>query len=93
MTQAENPQELIAQHREAIDALDARILELLNERAGHSLAIRALKPGANMNLYDPEREELIMARLAQLSEGPLQDADIRKIYTPLLQAMREAQAQ
>ena len=49
--------EQIQQHRDQIDELDRQIVALLNERAGHSLAIRALKPGAKMGLYDPAREE------------------------------------
>ena len=49
--------EQIQQHRDQIDELDRQIVALLNERAGHSLAIRALKPGSNMGLSDPAREE------------------------------------
>lgn len=46
----------IEQHREAIDAIDKQLVSLLNERAGHSLDIRALKPEAKMGLFDPKRE-------------------------------------
>ena len=35
------------------------LVALLNERAGYSLDIRALKPSAHMGLYDPKREEEI----------------------------------
>ena len=36
--------EEIEKHRAEIDAIDQKLVALLNERAGHSLDIRALKP-------------------------------------------------
>ena len=45
--------EEIEKHRAEIDAIDQKLVALLNERAGHSLDIRALKPDAHMGLYDP----------------------------------------
>ena len=48
--------EEIEKHRAEIDAIDQKLVALLNERAGHSLDIRALKPDAHMGLYDPKRE-------------------------------------
>lgn len=84
-----NAVESIAEHRAAIDELDARIVGLLNERAGHSLAIRALKPSAKMGLYDPKREEEIFARLAEVNEGPMYAQDVRQIYATVLQVMKE----
>ena len=56
--------EEIEKHRAKIDEIDQKLVALLNERAGHSLDIRALKPDAHMGLYDPKREEEIFARLA-----------------------------
>lgn len=46
----------IEAHRAKIDEIDQQIVALLNKRAGHSLVIRGLKPGARMGLYDPKRE-------------------------------------
>jgi chorismate mutase/prephenate dehydratase len=43
----------IAQHRTEIDALDERIVALLNQRAAHAVAIGKLKNGG---AYRPERE-------------------------------------
>lgn len=89
MTEREDAIEQIARYRSTIDDLDARIVELLNARADQSLAIRALKPAAGMKrVYDPEREERIMARLGELTDGPLRPEDIRAIYQPLLETMR-----
>lgn len=78
----------IAEHRTAIDALDERIVALLNERAEHSLAIRALKPEAQMGLYDPKREEEIFSHLAAANGGPMYAEDVRAIYSTILQVMK-----
>ena len=78
----------IEAHRKEIDALDRQIVGLLNARARQSLAIRALKPGAGMNLYDPAREERIFEKLAAENEGPLRDEDLRTVYETLLTVMR-----
>ena len=72
--------EEIEKHRAEIDAIDQKLVALLNERAGHSLDIRALKPDAHMGLYDPKREEEIFARVATYNEGPLLTPQLRHSY-------------
>lgn len=93
-TMSENPENIaqIEAHRAQIDALDRQIVDLLNARARQSLAIRALKPGAGMNLYDPAREERIFQKLAVHNEGPLRDEDLRTVYETLLTVMRSVPA-
>ena len=61
----------IQKHREQIDAIDRELVALLNKRAGHSLVIRGLKPGAHLGLYDAKREEEIFAKLDAMNTGPL----------------------
>ena len=85
----QDPQARIGELRDAIDTIDCRLVELLNERARLALAIRALKPDANLSLYDPKREEEIFAHLAQCNEGPLYDENLREIYETLLHVMKE----
>lgn len=80
----------IEEHRAQIDELDRRIVALLNERAVHSLQIRALKPDANMGLFDPKREEEILQKISQSNEGPLYNEHLREIYAALLKVMKEA---
>lgn len=84
--------ELIGEHRDSIDELDTRIIELLNERAGHSLAIRALKPAADMQLFDPAREDQIFARLEAKTQGPMRGCDVHDIYATVLKVMKEIPA-
>ena len=79
----------IQEHRAKIDEIDRQIVALLNKRAGHSLVIRGLKPGAHLGLYDPKREEEIFAKLNGYNEGPLYNEDLREIYASILKGMKE----
>ena len=79
----------IEAHRAKIDEIDQQIVALLNNRAGHSLVIRGLKPGARMGLYDPKREEEIFARVNSYNEGPLYNENLREIYEAILKVMKE----
>lgn len=79
----------IEEHRAKIDEIDKELVVLLNKRAGHSLVIRGLKPGAHMGLYDPKREEEIFARVNSYNEGPLYNDNLREIYATILKVMKE----
>ena len=82
----------IQQHRAIIDLLDKQIVSLLNERQTHALAIRELKPAAHMGLFDPKREEEIIAGVQQYNEGPLYPDNLREIYTAILKVSKEVPA-
>ncbi len=81
--------EQIAAHRSRIDEIDCEIVQLLNERATESLAIRALKPQVHWGLYDPKREEEIFTNLARCNKGPLFAENLREIYEAVLNVMKE----
>jgi chorismate mutase len=82
----------IQDHRSRIDAIDKQLVDLLNQRAVQSLAIRALKPGAHMGLYDPKREDEIFEKLYQFNDGPLYNDNLREIYEGILKVMKEMPA-
>jgi len=76
----------IARHREAIDALDSKIVELINERAERAKAIGALKgEGA---AYRPEREAQVRHRVASANRGPLSPEALTGIFTEIMSACR-----
>lgn len=81
--------EEIQNHRTQIDEIDKQLVSLLNQRAEHSLAIRALKPEAGMGLYDPKREEEIFDKVYGFNEGPLYNDNLREIYQGILKVMKE----
>ncbi|OQB33335.1 MAG: P-protein [Candidatus Hydrogenedentes bacterium ADurb.Bin179] len=74
--------------RAKIDALDARIIEALNERAKAAQAIGELKRCTNAPIYVPEREKTVFSKLAQCNVGPLDDKAIQSIYREIISAIR-----
>ncbi|WP_028446460.1 prephenate dehydratase [Chitinimonas koreensis] len=76
--------EQLKSHRDAIDAVDVQILELLNLRAGHARAIGELKGGGLV--YRPEREAQVLARIKQLNPGPLPDESVAKLFREIMSA-------
>ena len=74
--------EQLLPHRNAIDEIDAEILRLLNERAGHAHAIGELKgTGA---VYRPEREVAVLRRIQSLNQGPLPDESIARLFREVM---------
>lgn len=78
----------ISDFRKQIDSLDDRIAEHLSERAKIVLAIRELKNRANLPVFDPQREQEILTRIALTNRGPLSDEDLKEIYRNVLYYMR-----
>lgn len=69
-------------HRTAIDAIDAEILSLLNQRAGHARAIGELK-GTGV-VYRPEREAQVLRRIQDLNQGPLPDEAVARLFREVM---------
>jgi chorismate mutase/prephenate dehydratase len=79
----------LARIRDRIDALDRRIVELLNERAvlGRS-AGRAKHLAGRRAIKDPGREREVLLRVAMGNPGPLAQADLLSIYRRIVSATR-----
>jgi len=76
----------ITRHRLSIDALDEKIVALLNERARHAADIGKLK--GNGGAYRPEREAEVLRRVASLNKGPLADPAVTRLFTEIMSACR-----
>jgi chorismate mutase/prephenate dehydratase len=76
----------ITRHRAEIDALDEKIVALLNQRASHALAIGALK--ANGEVYRPEREAQVLRRVIGSGHGPLPGEALGRIFVEIISACR-----
>ena len=74
--------------RQNIDACDAEILRLLNDRARYAMEIGALKRADNAAYYVPERERAIFDRLREMNPGPLPPNAIKAIYREVISAVR-----
>jgi len=71
--------------RQRIDDLDDRILKLLDERARVVGEVARVKREANLPTYDPERERLVLDRLAARA-GPFPADAIRAVYREVMSA-------
>jgi chorismate mutase / prephenate dehydratase len=72
--------------REQIDALDARLLRLLSDRARLAQKVGHVKQGGAV--YRPEREAQILRRVAETNPGPFPDRALQRIYTEIMSACR-----
>lgn len=77
--------------RVLIDALDCRIVELLNERTRVVENIGRVKREAKLPIYEPKREEQVYANIRQSNQGPLDEAAVRSIFERIIDEMRQIQ--
>jgi len=70
--------------RKKIDAIDAKLVRLLNERTRHVLEIGKIKQLAGEEIYAPEREEAVLQRVLEKNKGPLLQESLRAIYREIM---------
>jgi len=70
--------------RRQIDELDAKIVDLLNQRARVVIEIGKAKHANGGPIYVPEREKAVLDRVAELNKGPLPNESLRAIYRELM---------
>lgn len=79
--------------RRRIDALDRRIVALLNERARLAREAGEAKADAGRTaIRDAEREREVLLRVSMSNEGPLPQADLLALYRRLFVATRALEA-
>lgn len=84
---AETPE--LRRLRRRIDAMDRRIVALLNERAALAREAGEAKAAAGRRtVRDPEREREVLLRVTMANEGPLPQADLLALYRRLFTATR-----
>ena len=75
--------------RKRIDALDRRIVALLNERAELGREVGREKSAAGRRaVRDVEREREVLLRVTMANTGPIAQADLLAIYRRLIAATR-----
>jgi chorismate mutase/prephenate dehydratase len=82
-TDPKDPDSLEA-FRKQIDALDEKIVALLNDRARVVVDIGKHKQQNNEPVYAPDREKAVMARIRSLNKGPLSNRSIEAVYRELM---------
>lgn len=76
----------LVQLRDRIDALDSRLLELLNERAQVAEAVGELKRQEGTPFFRPDRVAQVIARIQGKNQGPLLNQHIANIWLEITSA-------
>lgn len=78
----------LAELREKIDAVDAQILQLINQRACYAEEVAKTKiaQGENGSFYRPDRESLVLRRIQDLNTGPLSNETAMRFFRELMSA-------
>ena len=78
-------------YRERIDAIDLRLLELLNERTRAVEEIGRIKDQAGLPIYEPKREQEVFRNVSEHNSGPLGIDALRRIFERIIDEMRSLQ--
>ena len=81
----------LADWRHRIDEIDQKLVKLLNERSQCALEIGKLKQAAQIPLYQPDRENEVLANAESNNTGPLTDAAIRRLFERIIDEARAAE--
>jgi len=82
----------LAEQRAKIDAVDARIVALLNERAGIVREVGRIKRQTGAAVSDPKRVEDVLNRIASQNRGPLPNENLRRMYDGIIREMTAFEA-
>jgi len=74
--------------RKKIDELDAKLVELLNERSRCAAEIGKLKRNDGEPIFSPRREQEILERVQKLNRGPLGNEAVRRLFERILDEAR-----
>ena len=77
----------LAAERARIDAVDARIVSLLNERARIVQQIGRIKRKAGLAVVAPSRVEEVLRKVTGHNAGPLSAAAVKRIYERIIEEM------
>jgi chorismate mutase len=71
-----------------IDAIDRRLVVLLNERAGCAVSLGGIKKDRGLPIYQPAREEEVLGNVQASNRGPLEDAALRRLFERIIDESR-----
>lgn len=77
--------------RDRIDAVDCRILDLLNERTRIVEEIGKVKKAARMPVYEPKREDQVYRNIVENNRGPLSEDAVKRVFERIIDEMRKVQ--
>lgn len=79
--------------RSRIDALDRKLVELLSERARYVIEVGKIKSVQQKAVFDPDREQQIIANIVRENKGPLDDDALRRLFEQIINECRRIEQQ
>ncbi|MBN1794827.1 MAG: prephenate dehydratase [Candidatus Omnitrophica bacterium] len=70
--------------RNKVDALNRRLVELLNERARLTLQIRDVKERHGISRYAADREKIVYKKVSVYNKGPLSDEAVKACFREIM---------
>lgn len=83
----------IEEWRRGIDAIDAVLVRLLNERARLACRVGETKQVAGLDLRDPDREREVLDNALRNNDGPLHPEAVERLFRVILSESRRFQAE
>ena len=83
--------ERILDLREKIDKIDKKIINLIKNRMDIAKEVGKIKSTLNIPIEDKKREEEIISRLVELSDGSLNPNQLIRIITALFKISKQVQ--
>jgi chorismate mutase len=77
--------------RKQIDAVDVKIVALLNERTEIVHEIGRIKRQFSMPVYEPKREDQVFENISSHNAGPLTGEALKRIFERIIDEMRTIQ--
>lgn len=74
--------------RRAIDAIDERLVRLLNRRASCALQVGQFKKQAGLDIYQPDREREVLELVRRRNSGPLDDSAVTRLFERIIDENR-----
>lgn len=83
--------QVLADCRKVIDALDLKLLAILNERTTIVERIGRVKQECSMPIYEPKREDEVYRNVMDHNGGPLPPDAVKRIFERVIDEMRTLQ--
>lgn len=83
--------EKLAECRRQIDAVDRKLLALLNERTQIVEEIGRIKQTLSLPIYEPKREDEVFRNVTTQNQGPLSAEALKRIFERIIDEMRTVQ--
>jgi chorismate mutase-like protein len=81
----------LADCRTQIDAVDLKLLALLNERTRIVEEIGRIKQDLSLPIYEPKREDQVFHNVTSNNNGPLTAEALKRIFERIIDEMRNIQ--